>query len=998
MGVQQNERTERLPSAGNSATAKQARSRVSARPGLRSALGLALRRLGRARGLLALLCLGMLVADVLICTVPLYSTLMANVQLRNALNSADPLNRNVEIQFTVPSGSESARQDSQQEVEAIQNRELKTFTAPARSVFVNSREFLLINAGMYQYDPATAAVTLPPEAQLEAFDYSAAAPHMHMIAGTVPSATSAGAVPEVIVTEEMAKQTGIAVGDTVAVASFGDVKHPISAKVVGIWEPKDAGDPYWNGFSFEAIKPMGPLAEQDIYPVLFTYNSFFAAMALHPDLPITEHFISYTQPTLITTDNTAATITAVQNARTSTRTVSRSFSAVFQSGLDQILVSVQRQEALLTLPLYIVAAQVVLLALFFVTAMAGLLVDAQGPDIAILKSRGVSRFQLLGAFGVQGALLAILALIASPVLAVFLSLQLAQRLLPAATIRETGVSLDGLLRASHPSDIIAPAIAGALLGVAAVVFGALRASRLDVLAFRREAGRAAHQPFWRRYYLDLALVAVCAIGYLELGQFGTTTVRVNLGQQANSPLLLLTPALMLIAGALLVLRVAPLGTHLGARLAARGRGLVSLLAFSNAERYPARYSRILLLLVLTVGLGIFALNFDASLAQNATDRATYMVGSDIQVMDNSAVSMQDSVTRQQALGKIAGVTGTTPIYRDYVNLNSQNLQLLGVDPNSFERVSGALAWRSDYADQPLDALMRHMRAHVGGNGGAAGAVWAIVSEATAEQASLKVGDVFPLDMTVRTGPVTVNFVVGDIVSYFPTLYPDSSPAGFVVADLSDLATLIAAGSTDPSYAAGPNEFWLRTTSNEQQDAAIVNQLNSQQNALDIQHVLSRDTLLMAAQVNPVSAGMRGLLLVGALTAGLLALVGSVVQSVVSARQRTSQFALLRTLGLGRGQVTRILLGEQVIVYFFGVIGGTLLGLILSTATLPFLQFSDNTINPTQIGVPPYLLSLNPLTLAAFYAVLLVAFTLALAVAARYASVVGLGQALRVGED
>src|SRR5262249_9113868 len=145
--------------------------------------------------------------------------------------------------------------------------------------------------------------------------------------------------------------------------------------------------------------------------------------------------------------------------------------------------------------------------------------------------------------------------------------------------------------------------------------------------------RPTRAPFWRRYYLDLALAALCFVGYLELNQFGDVTTRQHLAGGGASPFLLVTPALLLLAGALLLLRLFPLSAALGARLAARGRGATSLLALAQVERSSGRYSRMTLLLVLAVGMGVFALTFDASLAVNAHDRATYAVGADVRITE-----------------------------------------------------------------------------------------------------------------------------------------------------------------------------------------------------------------------------------------------------------------------------------------------------------------------------------------------------------------------------
>jgi hypothetical protein len=95
---------------------------------------------------------------------------------------------------------------------------------------------------------------------------------------------------------------------------------------------------------------------------------------------------------------------------------------------------------------------------------------------------------------------------------------------------------------------------------------------------------------------------------------------------------------------------------------------------------------------------------------------------------------------------------------------------------------------------------------------------------------------------------------------------------------------------------------------------------------------------------------------------------------------------------------RTLLGEQAVVYAFGLVGGTALGALLVTATLPFLEFSSHPVDPALLGIPPYVLQTSPIELAIFYGSLLMAFVVALLIAARYAATIGLGSALRLGED
>src|SRR5262249_32079130 len=147
----------------------------------------------------------------------------------------------------------------------------------------------------------------------------------------------------------------------------------------------------------------------------------------------------------------------------------------------------------------------------------------------------------------------------------------------------------------------------------------------------------------------------------ELGQFGGLNIREQLGttdaQTGPDPLLLAAPALLLLAGALLTLRLFPLGAAIGARLAAGGRGATGMLAFSQVSRVSSAVG----LLTLSVGVGLFALNYQASLGRNVADRAAYVAGADELVAVGSGA--QPETKMNQLLASMPGVQGVAPIFR-----------------------------------------------------------------------------------------------------------------------------------------------------------------------------------------------------------------------------------------------------------------------------------------------------------------------------------------------
>jgi ABC-type antimicrobial peptide transport system permease subunit len=283
---------------------------------------------------------------------------------------------------------------------------------------------------------------------------------------------------------------------------------------------------------------------------------------------------------------------------------------------------------------------------------------------------------------------------------------------------------------------------------------------------------------------------------------------------------------------------------------------------------------------------------------------------------------------------------------------------------------------------------------------AAHPLWAIVSETLAQQLRLHVGERFQLDGTLEL-PNPPTLVVSAIVREFPTLYPADAAGGFLVMDLRDLDYAIAAQPINRGISnvhVGPNEFWLRTTSSAAAQQALLQALTRQQSDIALSTIETYLRDLQLARDNPITAGMSGLLVIGAVIAALLAVLGSVVQAIMAARQRTTQFAIFRTLGMANRQLGGLLLGEQAFVYLFGLLGGTLLGLILTTAITPFLTYSDSAANPNTIGIPPFMPQTNWTAIGLFYGALLAAFVLALVIATRYAASIGLGRALRLGKD
>ncbi|MEU8891862.1 ABC transporter permease [Streptomyces sp. NPDC048442] len=146
--------------------------------------------------------------------------------------------------------------------------------------------------------------------------------------------------------------------------------------------------------------------------------------------------------------------------------------------------------------------------------------------------------------------------------------------------------------------------------------------------------------------------------------------------------------------------------------------------------------------------------------------------------------------------------------------------------------------------------------------------------------------------------------------------------------------------------------------------------------------------------DPLREGARGALTLCLMLAPAFAVVAFTLHTALSARARQREFALLRALGVRRGQLAAYLWTEQLCIAAVAAVLGTVLGTVLASAIMPLV-----TVDAEGSTVFPWLLTEVPwgrvgLTVAATTALICVVVT----VAARFLARTDLARVLRAGED
>ncbi|MGH8945031.1 MAG: FtsX-like permease family protein, partial [Acidimicrobiia bacterium] len=257
----------------------------------------------------------------------------------------------------------------------------------------------------------------------------------------------------------------------------------------------------------------------------------------------------------------------------------------------------------------------------------------------------------------------------------------------------------------------------------------------------------------------------------------------------------------------------------------------------------------------------------------------------------------------------------------------------------------------------------------------------VVSSSWLETSRRQVGDELAFE-TLRTGRSRA--VVIGAMEAFP-----STQQGEREVVLADLPTYQAVRYSPGSPIADVDEHWLDVDGDPDEVSAILHEP-----PIDAPVVQGRAARFLTLSTDPVALGTIGALSIGFVAAAVFAAVGFAVSATVSARERITEFGLLRALGLSPRQLGLWMTLEQSLLVLSGLAFGTLVGWSLTTVILPLVTVTQQGARPI-----PDVSLIYPWDAVAVLEVSLVAV---LAVIVAVMSVLlrrlGLGSLLRAGEE
>ncbi|MEX1030404.1 MAG: FtsX-like permease family protein [Paenibacillaceae bacterium] len=819
--------------------------------------------------------------------------------------------------------------------------------------------------------------------------------------GTVYKEQASDDLIEVIVHDESLLRNNLRIGDEFyyGISAAPGVK-PLHIRIIGSFLPKDDTDPYWYQ-GFEGMMNSLFISDQTFEKDLLTTKkiplnlaNWYYAFDLRE---IQTSQLGSISDTLEQLDNT------VFQLMSDTR-VDITFLDMLNEFKSQ---SVQLQTLLFTL-----AAPMIAMVFYYIAMNSRQALERQRNDIAVLRSRGGSNRQVIWIFTLEGLILGGVALILGPMIGWFM----------AKSIGSSNGFLTFVDRESIPVDVSIMTIGyGVVAVIIALVFTVIPAiifARTTIVGLKQQMARADRKPFWQRWFIDVLMLALVGYGWYLFTERQLISLQtgVSADQLQVQPLLFFVPALAIASLGLFFLRIFPWLLRLFTWLGRKFLPVPLFLTLTQLSRSSKAYYPLMLLLILTIGLGVYNSSAARTIDLNSRERTLYQFGTDVSM---SAVweAFADALPTdpgngqegeepggeepggeqsggQQQGGQQPGGDNPFPaqkmiyveppfeVFRELDGvvaaarvLNTRGNvvvagrtvgkgNVMGVDNVDFSKV----AWFRD------DLYDFHPYAYLNLLGAYEQAV--LVPTKFAEKNHLKPGDV----ITIAIEQKALEFVVVGTLPYWPTQYPDETP--FFITNLDYIYDQIPMA---------PYDVWLKM-----EDGALTTPLIEQLQAQDIDLNWVKDVRneLVVQSKHPARGGVFGILSLGFLISVLISFIGYILYWFFNLSSRVVQFGILRAMGLSRKQLSGMLLLEQGFTAGLSIILGIGIGKLTSYIFLPFLQTADNVT--TQ--VPPFRIVFNSKDTLQIYAVVLVMMAAGATMLFLHIRRLRVHQAVKLGEE
>lgn len=837
--------------------------------------------------------------------------------------------------------------------------------------------------------------------------------HVKLKDGRLPKKEPEGGVYEALVVPEALTELNLVLGNVFTIKD-DNVKSEIRVKPVGVIEPSDYSDLFW--YNSTVSYKSSFLIDLDLFDKSFTTGNALTVKASYWYFAL-----DYTKMTLSSAKDFLA-----ENGRVTAHMKGQYDTYSKNAPAIRTLSLYKEKEAKLKILLLSLNVPVMLMLGFYLYMVANLITDRQKTEIAVLRSRGASRLQIVLSYTIEGLVLGLIAFFAGPYAGLMIT----------KVLGASSGFLEFVQRAKLHAEVNKDAFEYALIAVALslvmTLLPVLLATRFSIVAHKQQLARVQKQSFWHKYYIDFILIGVSLYGLqsYETRMSKLLSIGANTGGMSIDPLLFLIPAFFVLGLGLCLLRLYPWLIRLIYLIGRRWWPPSLYYTLIQVGRTSASFKFIMVFMIITIATGIFSASANRTINKNVADKIDYRIGADITmkirwendappVLLSGGAGSEDLDTAGETVSSNNGAPQKTqytePSFLPFTQMpevehaakvfikkdasyyaSAKNdagasklqeqgkVELMGIDTYEF----GMTAWMRDgLLDYSFNSYLNLL---------ASEPTAVLISRSMASQHGLNTGDLIQIGWY---GADTAEFIVYGIVDYWPTWNPGAGGASQSAADDGGSAAAAAMPNLvignlsyiQSSVALEPYEVWLKLK--EGSSSRNVYQAITDK-SYDITSLADANQERIRAVNDPFQLAINGVMTLDFLISIIITFVGFLLYWVLSLLARTLQFGILRAMGISFFQLIGMLVAEQLLISGAAILLGVVTGNLTSRL---FVRLFEMSFDPKK-QILPFEVTFQSSDQVGLYMIVTAMMVLGIGILGFTVSRIRIHQAVKLGED
>ena len=802
--------------------------------------------------------------------------------------------------------------------------------------------------------------------------------HISMLSGEIyKSEITEDGFVEAVITQSSMVEFNLLIGEEL---EFGSVKlpdgKPLRVRITGVFTNSNPDDIYWVDS-----------------PDTFTEHLFIAP-SLFESLFMSDNIKNYMidERHTVLPDYTALRPEQVDRFLLLSKGMSDEYKSVYSKVYTPdyipILENFSVKEKQISVTLSILQIPVIVLLCAFIFMISRQMLEMEENEIALLKSRGAGKRQILRLYFYQSGILSLTSFIVGLPLGALIckALGASSAFLVFGSRRVLDIEFTG--------EVFLYGLIALAVSMLMTLLPVFKRDKVSIVAVKRKKSRS-QKPVWQKFFLDFIILGISIYGlYNFRNQQDEMLLRVLSGKSLD-PLLFISSSLFILGAGMVSLRIHGYIVKLIYSVGKKNWKPANYTSFLQIIRTGNKQAFIMVFLVLTVAFGLFNTTVARTILANAENNMEYSIGADVVLEEywknNASYALNNPdyeiiyVEPEYAkYGQITGASAITKVLRNSETSMKLDGKVITGDVMGIETKNFGLV-----ADLKPGLLKYDFREYLNVLSTNSNAV--LLSANYRDKLGLKVGDKISYTISNLYYNGTLTATVYGFFDYWPSY----SPTELHVSDdgtstLEDKYLIVSHLSTiQETLGIFPYQIWLNMNGDTSSLYTFLENDNVQLTSL-VDGTEKKEDI----STDPLFQGTNGILTMSFITILLICCIGYVIYWMLSIRSRELLFGIFRAMGMTRNEIIHMLINEQVFTGAFGIIFGLGIGWLASYLFVPIIQIAYSAADRV---LPLELITKNS-DVARLVIIIAVMFIICLGILINQVFRMKISQALKLGED